>query len=468
MQSIPLSIAASAIFLIANVIVLLAILRKNRTIPKPIPPLSPGERILESSELLSWEFEYARTTASEAMNERHTIMNFYLLAVAVVTSGIVAVLGRETTLPTSAGAVLLWALCGIGWFYFLMIVRLRQAWHDSARAMNQIKDFYINHAQHFTPDELGTAFYWKTNTLPRPGKSWTVYFYSATLIGFLNSVAFALGGALIELDISESVSPLSAALLAILSIVFFAFHVGLYYALLRESPPAAKSAAPSTHIREEAIMSSGSNLPDKARPWVQILEEEVKYRFDTLFRVVQARLRYRRFDGKMSEPVTRLNFERGDSVGVLLYDPGEDAVVLVRQFRYPVYAGLAADARAGDGAQQAWLLEIVAGVKDADRGVEDVAHKELLEEAGYNVIGALQHIATIYPSPGGTSERIHLYLGNVDHRRQAGQGGGVVAEGEDTQVVVLPFQQAMEMVARGEIRDAKTIVALQHLALRKD
>jgi ADP-ribose pyrophosphatase len=169
----------------------------------------------------------------------------------------------------------------------------------------------------------------------------------------------------------------------------------------------------------------------------------------------------------MSEPVTRLSFERGDSVGVLLYDPAEEVVVLVRQFRYPVYAGLAAGARAGEGARQAWLLEIAAGVKDADRGVEDMAHKELLEEAGYKVAGELRHISTIYPSPGGSSERIHIYLGYVDHRRQTGTGGGVVAEGEDTQVVVLPFREALEMVARGEIGDAKTIVALQYLALHK-
>jgi len=45
--------------------------------------------------------------------------------------------------------------------------------------------------------------------------------------------------------------------------------------------------------------------------------------------------------------VTRLNFERGGSVGVLLYDPQDDTVVLVRQFRYPVYAGLDQEARRG-------------------------------------------------------------------------------------------------------------------------
>jgi ADP-ribose pyrophosphatase len=205
-------------------------------------------------------------------------------------------------------------------------------------------------------------------------------------------------------------------------------------------------------------MPSGPSRPGNAGSWVKILDLAEDYSFGKLFRVMRARLRYRLFDGRMSDPVTRINLERGDSVGVLLYD---------RQFRYPVYASLDPEKRAGDDARQAWLLEIVAGVKDAGREVREVAHKELLEEAGYEVEGDLRSITTIYPSPGGTSERIHLFLGEVDHRQRAGKGGGVAAEGEDTQVVVLRLREAMEMIASGEICDAKTIVALQHLALLK-
>ena len=214
-------------------------------------------------------------------------------------------------------------------------------------------------------------------------------------------------------------------------------------------------------------MSSSPSPPGNAGSWVKILDLAEDYSFEKLFRVVRARLRYRRFDGRMSDPITRINLERGDSVGVLLYDAQDDAVVLVRQFRYPVYAGLDPEKRAGDDARQAWLLEIVAGVKDAGRTVREVAHKELLEEAGYEVEGDLRPITTIYPSPGGTSERIHLFLGEVDHRQRAGKGGGVAAEGEDTQIVVLRLREAMEMIVSGEICDAKTIVALQHLALLK-
>ena len=214
-------------------------------------------------------------------------------------------------------------------------------------------------------------------------------------------------------------------------------------------------------------MLSDPPRPNDASPWVKILDQVEDYSFGELFRVIRATLQYRRFDGQMSDPVTRINFERGDSVGVLLYDPQDDAVILVRQFRYPVYAGLDPDEREGDGARQAWLLEIVAGVVDEDQTVKEVANKELLEEAGYEVKGELQPIGTIYPSPGGTSERVYLFLGEVDCRQRAGEGGGIAAEGEDIQIVVLPFREAMDLVARGEICDAKTIIALQHLALVK-
>lgn len=212
-------------------------------------------------------------------------------------------------------------------------------------------------------------------------------------------------------------------------------------------------------------MQSRQKGPDKLDPWVKILEEKEEYAFGALFRVVRARLQYRRFDGRLSAPITRINFARGDSVGVLLYNPGEDTVVLIRQFRYPIYAGLVPTDRLGDGVQQAWPLEIVAGVRDAGRSSTEVADTELLEEAGYTVRGELHPIATIYPSPGGTSECVHLFWGEVD--RRVAPGGGVPAEGEDIEIVLMPLADALDKVAQGEIRDAKTIIALQHLALHK-
>ncbi len=204
-------------------------------------------------------------------------------------------------------------------------------------------------------------------------------------------------------------------------------------------------------------------MSDLTKLAVSVVEEQVEWSFGSIFRVVRAVLRYTTFKGRWSEPVKRINFERGESVGILLYDPERETVVLVRQFRYPVYASLSEEDRR-NAAWKAWLLEIVAGVKEPELETAHVANKELLEEAGYEVQGDVRHLATIYPSPGGTSERITLFLGLADCQRPVAAGGGLAAEGEDTQVVVLPFEEAMAAVDRGEIQDGKTVIALQHLA----
>ena len=121
--------------------------------------------------------------------------------------------------------------------------------------------------------------------------------------------------------------------------------------------------------------------------WVQIEEETCQYSFQNLFRIVEASLRYRRSDGRLTKTVMRVNFERGDAVGVLLYDPHQDAVILVRQFRYPVYAGLSDEERRGERARQAWILEVVAGITESGESPAQVARRELLDEAGYAVQG---------------------------------------------------------------------------------
>jgi hypothetical protein len=233
------SVLVSLAFLVANVLILLAILALNRRVGARSSGAAtpaqgaPGQNLLDVSDILGWEFAYARTTASEAMQDRHTMVNFYLLVAGVVASGVVAVLGQSPGLPKAAGTVLLWLLCGIGWLYFLKIIRLRQAWHDSARAMNQIKEFYIQHAKAFDPDVLRAAFRWQAHTLPAPDKPWTLFFYSALLIGFLDSVAYLAGGALLDLTATRACPLLVLGPLALFGLAFFAFHVWLYFAFLK-------------------------------------------------------------------------------------------------------------------------------------------------------------------------------------------------------------------------------------------
>ena len=185
---------------------------------------------------------------------------------------------------------------------------------------------------------------------------------------------------------------------------------------------------------------------------VRVLEQSREY--DGFFKIDRAVLQYEKFNGEMSEEVTRLDFNRGNTVAVLLYDEDKDSVILVKQFRYSAYVN--------DG--PGWILEIVAGIIDEGRDAVSVARAELMEEAGYEV-DDLEFISRFYVSPGGTSERIDLYLG-LTHRR-IDSGGGKPDEGEDTQVVEMPFDEAMKMAESGEICDAKTIIALQWLKLRK-
>jgi hypothetical protein len=251
------SILISLAFLVANGVILRAILALNRRAagvspaqpsgngnkpPEP-PPVVLADVDLPADDILGREFEYARVTASEANAERHTMVNFYLLITGVAASGVIAVLGKPD-LPTAAGTVLLWLLCEVGWLYFLAILRLRQAWSDSARAMNQIKKFYFEHVQKPKGDVLRTAFRWQPETLPPPDKPWTVYFYAAMVIALLNTAAYIVGAMLIDLKAIGAAPLPVAGTLIVFGLTFFAFHVWLYFAFLR--PKGEKHARKSS------------------------------------------------------------------------------------------------------------------------------------------------------------------------------------------------------------------------------
>src|SRR5262245_45843962 len=125
---------------------------------------------------------------------------------------------------------------------------------------------------------------------------------------------------------------------------------------------------------------------------VEILEERAAYQ--GFFRIDHYRLRHRLHAGGWSGVLEREAIKRRPAVGVLLYDPDRDAVVLVEQFRLPAHlAGCAA-----------WQIEIVAGLVDPGESVEEVARRETREEAGLDVLGDLVPIHHYLTSPGGTTE----------------------------------------------------------------
>jgi nudix-type nucleoside diphosphatase (YffH/AdpP family) len=201
---------------------------------------------------------------------------------------------------------------------------------------------------------------------------------------------------------------------------------------------------------------------DKHR--VEIAEERERYRFRQLFWVQESELRYRHFDGSWSPQVTRVTFCQKVAVAVLLHDPRADTVVLVRQLRFPV---LHRQRERGQPDGSAWLLEVPAGLQEDGEDLREVARREILEETGYRVEDGLEEIQVFYPSPGVSSEEVHLFRASVSPEQRVQDGGGVVDENEDLEVVILPVARALELLQTGEIVDGKTILALQYLAIER-
>lgn len=195
-----------------------------------------------------------------------------------------------------------------------------------------------------------------------------------------------------------------------------------------------------------------ANIRHETVPWAFKLPNG-----KVLFRIVQAKLTHERFDGGTTRELTRINFDRGDGVSVVVYSEATDEVVLVEQFRYPVYAASAQGDRDDDG----WLLELVAGMKD-DEG-RTVAEREVQEETGCELTEPPERLATFYLSPGGTSERMEIYLAKVRDLDRVQTHAGVQHEGEDIRTHVVSLSNALKMIADGRIRDAKTIIGLMML-----
>ncbi|MBF0368192.1 MAG: NUDIX domain-containing protein [Magnetococcales bacterium] len=171
----------------------------------------------------------------------------------------------------------------------------------------------------------------------------------------------------------------------------------------------------------------------------------------------QFRLKYERFDGRMSREMAFEVVDRGEAVTVILYEPGADQVGLIRQFRIGAYLG----------ENQGWCVEVVAGACDGEQDLAAVARREIQEETGWQVID-LQQVHSYYLAPGGSNERIHLFLGILAPGAPRKGGGGLEQEGEDIETLLLPFAQAWEMVFKGEINSASAILALQWLAMNRE
>jgi len=200
----------------------------------------------------------------------------------------------------------------------------------------------------------------------------------------------------------------------------------------------------------------GIEYPTFHQQDVEILAQRTV--FQGFFRINEYKIRHRLFGGGWSDVVTREMFERGHAVVVLPYDVKTDQLVLVEQIRLG----------AKDSDQSPWLLEAVAGMigqdeNGQDEACDEVARREAFEEAGLT-LGRLEPMLSYLSSPGGTTERIHLFLGELTAPVQTGVFG-LPEEHEDIRVHLMQRRTAMELLSAGKIDNAATVIALQWLEL---
>jgi ADP-ribose pyrophosphatase len=179
--------------------------------------------------------------------------------------------------------------------------------------------------------------------------------------------------------------------------------------------------------------------------------------FDGFFKINEVSLKHTLYKGGWSDILSREVFERGNCVAVLLYDPQRDEVVIIEQIR----AGALKL-----GAEQAWLLEIVAGAIEEGETAEEVAYRESQEEAGCD-IQELIKVMDFFTSPGGTSELLTLFCGRVDTSNVGGIHG-LAHENEDILVKTVSFDEAYQLLENGKIISAIPIIAIQWLKINRD
>ena len=178
---------------------------------------------------------------------------------------------------------------------------------------------------------------------------------------------------------------------------------------------------------------------------------------DGFFQMEHYLLRHRLFEGGWSPNLSREIMLRRPVAGVIPYDPVRDEVVLLEQFRSGMYA-------AGDA--HPWSIEIVAGIIEEGESAEEMARRETFEECGCTV-ERLEKVMDFYPSPGGCSERVTVFCGEISSE---GAGGvhGVAAEGEDIRVFAASVDEAMAQIQSGAIDNSIGVIGIQWLALNRD
>ncbi|WP_241279678.1 GDP-mannose pyrophosphatase NudK [Chryseobacterium cucumeris] len=156
-----------------------------------------------------------------------------------------------------------------------------------------------------------------------------------------------------------------------------------------------------------------------------------------------------------TETQSREAYDRGNGAVILLYNTDSNTVILTRQFRLPTYI---------NGNSTGMLIEACAGLLDNDNP-EDCIKRETEEETGYK-ISKIEKIFEAYMSPGSVTEILYFFIAEYSNEMKINDGGGLEEEGENIEVLELSFEKSLKMIDTGEIKDAKTIMLLQHLRIK--
>lgn len=204
------------------------------------------------------------------------------------------------------------------------------------------------------------------------------------------------------------------------------------------------------------VMGQAEDVPDapSGLTCADVQVDAHSYDYAEYFAVESYRLKFRRYDGSLSEQVHYASFGATDAALVLPYDPVRDRVMLVEQFRMGPMTR---------GDRVPWQLEPIAGRVDAAETPEATAMREAMEEAGLQLQG-LELISKGYPTPGCSNEYFYVYLGLADLPDGIEGTGGLASENENIRSHVLPFETALKMVSDGQIRVVPLQMALFWLA----
>ena len=160
-------------------------------------------------------------------------------------------------------------------------------------------------------------------------------------------------------------------------------------------------------------------------------------------------------DGNWQEQI-RESYDRGDGACILLYNSKEKKVVLTKQFRLPSYL---------NGNDDGMMIEVCAGLLDEQDPITCIKN-EAEEETGYKITEPKQ-VFVLYSTPGAVTEKIHYFIAEYSNDMKISDGGGLEEETEEIEVLEIDFSKAIEMVATGEICDAKTVILLQYAQVNK-